>query len=159
LTGKKPFASSSKVGLGSVTPPLYTDDEDERNRVKEESPSPGLSDRTAPQRVITVRPPPDLAFEDYLFRSRRKPTRDLSPQQPGGWQAWSWSQLKAPVWVVASYSDGADEDDDHRANDGTESSQRPHPLDGVDAAAHSNTATTSKSSTTATLSLLKDNPS
>ena len=44
-----------------------------------------------------------LAFEDYLHRSRRLPTRlgfpDLIPS-PDQWHDWSWGQLRAPVYVV-----------------------------------------------------------
>jgi hypothetical protein len=44
-----------------------------------------------------------LAFEDYLHRSRRLPTRlgfpDLLPT-PDKWHDWSWGQLRAPVYVV-----------------------------------------------------------
>jgi hypothetical protein len=46
-----------------------------------------------------------LAFEDYLHRSRRLPTRlgfpDLLPA-PDKWHDWSWGQLRAPVYVVSN---------------------------------------------------------
>jgi hypothetical protein len=46
-----------------------------------------------------------LAFEDYLHRSRRLPTRlgfpDLLPA-PDTWHDWSWGQLRAPVYVVSN---------------------------------------------------------
>jgi len=45
-----------------------------------------------------------LAFEDYLHRSRRLPTRlgfpDLLPA-PDKWHDWSWGQLRAPVYAVS----------------------------------------------------------
>ena len=47
-----------------------------------------------------------LAFEDYLHRSRRLPTRlgfpDLLPS-PSKWHDWSWGQLRAPVYVVPKH--------------------------------------------------------
>jgi len=105
---------SGKAG-GSATPPLTTDDDEEaggHDRVKEESPSPGLEETTSPPNIVSTTRQPDLAFEDYLFRSRRKMTRDLSPLGHENWTAWNWSQLRAPVWVVASYPDGADDEDE-----------------------------------------------
>jgi hypothetical protein len=49
-----------------------------------------------------------LAFEDYLHRSRRLPTRlgfpDLLPA-PDKWHDWSWGQLRAPVYVVSNRSE------------------------------------------------------
>lgn len=80
------------------------------NRVKEESPSPDLDETASPPKPVITNRQPDLVFEDYLFRSRRKNTRDPSPLCHDTWQDWSWSQLKAPVWVVASYP----EEDDQR---------------------------------------------
>jgi len=106
---------SGKAGISSITPPLTTDDDDEvggHDRVKEESPSPRLDETKSPPTIVSAVRQPDLVFEDYLFRSRRKMTRDLSPLSHENWTAWNWSQLRAPVWVVASYPDGADDDDE-----------------------------------------------
>ena len=44
-----------------------------------------------------------LAFEDYLHRSRRLPTRLGLPEllpSPDRWHDWSWGQLREPVYVV-----------------------------------------------------------
>ncbi|KAH9066688.1 hypothetical protein EDB87DRAFT_1573602 [Lactarius vividus] len=44
-----------------------------------------------------------LAFEDYLHRSRRLPTRLRLPEllpSPERWHDWSWGQLREPVYVV-----------------------------------------------------------
>lgn len=44
-----------------------------------------------------------LAFEDYLHRSRRLPTRLGLPEllpSPERWHDWSWGQLREPVYVV-----------------------------------------------------------
>lgn len=44
-----------------------------------------------------------LAFEDYLHRSRRLPTRIALPEllpSPERWHDWSWEQLRDPVYVV-----------------------------------------------------------
>jgi hypothetical protein len=44
-----------------------------------------------------------LAFEDYLHRSRRLPTRLGLPEllpPPERWHNWSWGQLREPVYVV-----------------------------------------------------------
>jgi len=52
-----------------------------------------------------------LAFEDYLHRSRRLPTRlgfpDLLPA-PDEWHDWSWGQLRAPVYVVSNRPEGSE---------------------------------------------------
>jgi len=68
-------------------------------------PSPwGVGAATPPLCSLSVFRAPDmLAFEDYLHRSRRLPTRlgfpDLLPA-PDKWHDWSWGQLRAPVYVV-----------------------------------------------------------
>lgn len=67
----------SPLGVGAATPPLCS--------------------------LSAFRAPDMLAFEDYLHRSRRLPTRlgfpDLLPT-PDKWHDWSWGQLRAPVYVV-----------------------------------------------------------
>jgi hypothetical protein len=111
----------------SATPPL-TADEDEADKLSHSShfdqlepppgqgegvssesdgpPSPcGAGEATPPPlcSLSVFRPPDMLAFEDYLHRSRRLPTRlgfpDLLPS-PDKWHDWSWGQLRAPVYVV-----------------------------------------------------------
>ena len=56
--------------------------------------------------LSVFRAPDMLAFEDYLHRSRRLPTRlgfpDLLPS-PDKWHDWSWGQLRAPVYVVPKH--------------------------------------------------------
>jgi hypothetical protein len=50
-----------------------------------------------------------LAFEDYLHRSRRLPTRLGFPEllpSPDRWHDWSWGQLRAPVYVVGDHLKG-----------------------------------------------------
>lgn len=70
------------------------------------SPSPrGVGVAIPPLCSLSVFRAPDmLAFEDYLHRSRRLPTRlgfpDLLPA-PDRWHDWSWGQLRAPVYVVS----------------------------------------------------------
>ena len=64
----------------------------------------GADEATPPLCSLSVFRAPDmLAFEDYLHRSRRLPTRlgfpDLLPS-PDKWHDWSWGQLRAPVYVV-----------------------------------------------------------
>jgi len=53
--------------------------------------------------LSVFRAPEMLAFEDYLHRSRRLPTRlgfpDLLPS-PDKWHDWSWGKLRAPVYAV-----------------------------------------------------------
>ena len=69
------------------------------------SPSPGRAGEVTPPlcSLSVFRAPDMLAFEDYLYRSRRLPTRlgfpDLIPS-PEKWHDWSWGQLRAPVYVV-----------------------------------------------------------
>lgn len=53
--------------------------------------------------LSVFRAPDMLAFEDYLHRSRRLPTRLGLPEllpSPERWHDWSWGQLRAPVYVV-----------------------------------------------------------
>ena len=108
----------------SITPPLVVD-EDEVDRLshpshsdqREVSPSQyesvsserdgspcGGGEAPPPLCALSVFRTPDmLAFEDYLHRSRRLPTRlgfpDLLPS-PEKWHDWSWGRLRAPVYVV-----------------------------------------------------------
>lgn len=42
-------------------------------------------------------------MEDYYRRSRRRGTRELSPFTLEAAAAWTWSQVKEPVWVIRSY--------------------------------------------------------
>ena len=59
--------------------------------------------------LSVFRAPDMLAFEDYLYRSRRLPTHlgfpDLLPA-PDRWHDWSWGQLRAPVYVVSNRPEG-----------------------------------------------------
>ena len=53
--------------------------------------------------LSVFRAPEMLAFEDYLHRSRRLPTRIGFPDllsSPDRWHDWSWGRLRAPVYVV-----------------------------------------------------------
>ena len=76
-------------------------------------PSPwGVGAANPPLSSLSVFRAPDmLAFEDYLHRSRRLPTRlgfpDLLPA-PDRWHDWSWGQLRAPVYVVAKRPEEAE---------------------------------------------------
>lgn len=76
-------------------------------------PSPwGVGAATPPLCSLSVFRAPDmLAFEDYLHRSRRLPTRlgfpDLLPA-PDKWHDWSWGQLRAPVYVVSNRPEEAE---------------------------------------------------
>jgi hypothetical protein len=119
----------------AATPPL-TADEDEADKLSHSSrsdqrgpppgqaegtssdsdgsPSPcGAGEATPPLCSLSVFRAPDmLAFEDYLHRSRRLPTRlgfpDLIPS-PDQWHDWSWGQLRAPVYVVPNRPEGTEE--------------------------------------------------
>ena len=112
--------------MDSTTPPL-TADEDEVDKLSHSShsdqrePPPGqgegvpseshgspspcdAGEATPPLCSLSVFRAPDmLAFEDYLHRSCRLPTRlefpDLLPS-PDKWHDWSWGRLRAPVYVV-----------------------------------------------------------
>ncbi|KAF8269825.1 hypothetical protein EI94DRAFT_1798817 [Lactarius quietus] len=109
------------AGTDSTTPSL-TADEDETDKLSHSN-NPGVpagKDGGAPGELDT--PPPNasgarpplcslsvfrasdmLAFEDYLHRSRRLPTRLGLPEllpSPERWHDWSWGQLREPVYVV-----------------------------------------------------------
>ncbi|KAI0061003.1 hypothetical protein BV25DRAFT_1827240 [Artomyces pyxidatus] len=88
----------------AATPPL-TPDASSASSVKHEHESPPPPEPSPPPPALpphSVFTGPDmLAFEEYLHRSRRRPTRLVPP--PTAWQDWSWSQLQHPVWVVAQY--------------------------------------------------------
>jgi hypothetical protein len=127
----------SDADADSATPPL-TADEDEVDKLSHSSttysdqrepppaaqggivssesdgpPSPGgAGEATPPLGSLSVFRAPDmLAFEDYLHRSRRLPTRlgfpDLLPS-PDKWHDWSWGQLRAPVYVVPKRPEGTE---------------------------------------------------
>jgi hypothetical protein len=53
--------------------------------------------------LSVFRAPDMLAFEDYLHRSRRLPTRlgfpNLLPS-PEKWHDWSWARLRPPIYAV-----------------------------------------------------------
>lgn len=99
------------------TPDLTPDLEGENVSVaikEEKSPSPDLEYPSPSVQPEESSPPPatpsttptretDMVFEEYLLRSRRRLTREFSPLTVDSWQTWSWSQLKEPVWVIASY--------------------------------------------------------
>lgn len=98
-----------------VTPALTPDHEDDARGdalVKQESPPPqslassGVLSTPQPETPVqTPQHEQDVAFEDYLLRSRRRLTRDFPPLSLENGQSWSWAQLKEPVWVVASPPD------------------------------------------------------
>jgi hypothetical protein len=53
--------------------------------------------------LSVFRAPEMLAFEDYLHRSRRLPTRLGFPTllpSPDKWHDWSWARLRPPVYAV-----------------------------------------------------------
>ncbi|KZT07294.1 uncharacterized protein LAESUDRAFT_122935 [Laetiporus sulphureus 93-53] len=90
----------------SPLPPLTPDEDDSMSRVsssKEES-EPEVESLTAPAIIIHE---PSAEFEEYLIRSQRRPTRELSPLL-GNWQEWDWSHLKAPVWSTEPLLDCSD---------------------------------------------------
>ena len=109
------------TGTDSATPSL-TADEDEPDKLfySNRPGAPAGKDGGAPDEFATpppnvsgVRPPlcslsvfrtsDMLAFEDYLHRSRRLPTRLGLPEllpSPERWHDWSWGQLREPVYVV-----------------------------------------------------------
>jgi len=61
--------------------------------------------------LSVFRAPDMLAFEDYLHRSRRLPTRLGFPEllpSPDKWHDWSWGQLRAPVYVVSKRPAGTE---------------------------------------------------
>ncbi|KAH9967262.1 hypothetical protein BC827DRAFT_579176 [Russula dissimulans] len=72
--------------------------------------------------LSVFRPPDMLAFENYLHRSRRLPTRLGFPEllpSPDRWHDWSWGQLRAPVYVVSKRPAGTEGTPSHGdASDG-----------------------------------------
>ena len=109
------------TGTDSATPSL-TADEDESDKLSYSN-RPGVpvgrdggvpgEFATPPPNASGARPPlcslsvfrtsDMLAFEDYLHRSRRLPTRLGLPEllpSPERWHDWSWGQLREPVYVV-----------------------------------------------------------
>jgi hypothetical protein len=108
---------------------LTTDDDDEMaaaDRIKEESPSPGWSEPAESTKTIGPVRPPNPVFDDYLFRSRRKASREMAPPVQDNWQTWDWSELTTPVWVVATYPDIADhEETEERASDDVHTQEQP----------------------------------
>ncbi|KAI0272492.1 hypothetical protein BC834DRAFT_349929 [Gloeopeniophorella convolvens] len=113
-------SSPRRSDTGSTTPSLITDEDEvdkppglsqrESSSNGEEAPlvasgaSSNTSKPTPPLDSLSFFSAPDmLAFEDYLHRSRRLPTRLGFPEllpPPGKWSDWSWGQLRAPVYVV-----------------------------------------------------------
>ena len=107
------------TGTDSATPSL-TADEDEPDKLSysnvpagKDGRAPCEFDDAPPPNAIGARPPlcslsvfrasDMLAFEDYLHRSRRLPTRLGLPEllpSPERWHDWSWGQLREPVYVV-----------------------------------------------------------
>ncbi|KAI9451668.1 hypothetical protein BJY52DRAFT_90531 [Lactarius psammicola] len=114
------------TGTDSATPSL-TADEDEPDKLsypnhrgvstgKDEEapcefdvPPPNASGARPPLCSLSVFRASDmLAFEDYLHRSRRLPTRLGFPEllpSPERWHDWSWGQLREPVYVVEKRSE------------------------------------------------------
>ncbi|KAI9454437.1 hypothetical protein F5148DRAFT_427132 [Russula earlei] len=103
------LSHSSLSHSGQREPP----DGQEEHIFDESDGSPGGSgEGTQPLCSLAVFRAPDmLAFEDYLHRSRRLPTRlgfpDLLPS-PDRWHDWSWARLRAPVYVVPKRPEGAE---------------------------------------------------
>ena len=110
------------TGTDSATPSL-TADEDESDKLSysnhrgvpagkdegalcefDDVPPPDASGARPPLCSLSVFRASDmLAFEDYLHRSRRLPTRLGLPEllpSPERWHDWSWGQLREPVYVV-----------------------------------------------------------
>lgn len=48
----------------------------------------------------------DIAFEEYLLRSRRRLTGDFTPLSLESGRSWSWAQLKEPVWAIPLFCNG-----------------------------------------------------
>ncbi|KAH9930327.1 uncharacterized protein B0H18DRAFT_147780 [Fomitopsis serialis] len=126
----KPPNAVKRMVAALATPPLTPDrDGDETSSAdaanppaKEDSPLTQFSDSTQasppPSPTPVPAPPPairdpDPAFEEYLARSQRRPTRDLASPLLVNWQEWSWSQLKKPVWYP-EHDDSDDEEEDDR---------------------------------------------
>jgi hypothetical protein len=107
------------TGTDSATPSL-TEDEDEPDKLSyynmpagkdggapcefDDAPPPNAGGARPPLCSLSVFRASDmLAFEDYLHRSRRLPTRLGLPEllpSPERWHDWSWGQLREPVYVV-----------------------------------------------------------
>ncbi|KAF9814829.1 hypothetical protein IEO21_04881 [Rhodonia placenta] len=102
--------SESPLLLEELTPPPPTPP-------STPPPPPPSSSRVPTQRAL------DPAFEEYLARSQRRPTSQVSPHLFTSWQDWRWSRLRAPVWLPhetrpgsvdasGAYGLDMDEDDD-----------------------------------------------
>lgn len=102
--------SESPLLLEELTPPPPTPP-------STPPPPPPPSSRVPTQRAL------DPAFEEYLARSQRRPTSQVSPRLFTSWQDWRWSRLRAPVWLPhetrpgsvdasGAYGLDMDEDDD-----------------------------------------------
>lgn len=109
------------AGTDSATPSL-TADEDESDKLfytnhsgvaagkdgeapgEFKTPAPNASAARPPLCSLSVFRASDmLAFEDYLHRSRRLPTRLGLPEllpAPERWHDWSWGQLREPIYAV-----------------------------------------------------------
>jgi hypothetical protein len=78
--------------------------QDEGVSSEPDGPPCNAGEATPPLCSLSVFRAPDmLAFEDYLHRSRRLPTRLGFPEllpSPNRWHDWSWGQLRPPVYVV-----------------------------------------------------------
>ncbi|KAI0305882.1 hypothetical protein B0F90DRAFT_936285 [Multifurca ochricompacta] len=123
-----PSPSVPRLGdMDSGTPSLTADDdevdkssysdqrslpsgEEEGVLCESDTPPRNASEATPPLCSLSVFRTSDmLAFEDYLHRSRRLPTRLGFPEllpSPEKWHDWSWGQLRAPVYVVAKRPKG-----------------------------------------------------
>ncbi|KAL5492678.1 hypothetical protein ACEPAI_4125 [Sanghuangporus weigelae] len=77
--------------------------------------SPSLQTPSPPP-ASPPRPEPDLMMEDYYRRSRRRGTRELSPFTLEAAAAWSWSQVKEPVWVIRSYPSSESQSSENMLN-------------------------------------------
>ncbi|OCH91525.1 hypothetical protein OBBRIDRAFT_753135 [Obba rivulosa] len=87
----------------SATPPLTPDDGDEAlssdAAVKEESPPPRISENR-PIPIILLPSSSGEGFQEYLRRSGRTLTWDLSRRLLQPWSSWTWQDLQAPRWDV-----------------------------------------------------------
>lgn len=103
------------TGTDSATPSLTADDDElsysnprgvpaGNDGDEFDAPPPNPSGERPPLCSLSVFRASDmLAFEDYLHRSRRLPTRLGLPEllpSPERWHDWSWGQLREPVYVV-----------------------------------------------------------
>ncbi|KAH9000322.1 hypothetical protein EDB92DRAFT_1787506, partial [Lactarius akahatsu] len=103
------------TGTDSATPSLTADDDElsysnprgvpagnDGDEFDAPPPNPG-GERPPLCSLSVFRASDMLAFEDYLHRSRRLPTRLGLPEllpSPERWHDWSWGQLREPVYVV-----------------------------------------------------------